>query len=188
MTGTLFEKDAANARRWYADLAAGHLVLRESVVDGEVRAAVFSPSEDYRYLLVRRWAPGPICMFAMLNPSLATEIQDDRTVARCRRFAQREGYGTLVVVNLYALRSPYPKDLKKVSDPVGPDNDDMIGRAAAVADLVVAAWGTNVLDLARVALAVDRLGKPVYCLGTTKFGYPKHPLYLPADAPLVRFV
>lgn len=29
--------------------------------------------------------------------------------------------------------------------------------------------------------------EPLYCLGTTKDGSPRHPLYVKADAPLVRF-
>ena len=58
-------------------------------------------------------------VFCMLNPSTADANKDDPTLRRCIGFANKFGYSSLEIVNLYAYRSPNPKDLWKVSDPVG---------------------------------------------------------------------
>ncbi len=118
----------------------------------------------------------------MLNPSTADETENDPTVRRCIGFAQEWKCGSLEVVNIFAYRSTDPKKLEKVPDPVGPDNDNSILKAAHRADIVVAAWGTwgRVQDRGE---AVRRLLEScdVHHLGLTKAGYPKHPLYLRAD-------
>ena len=54
------------------------------------------------------------------------------------------------------------------------------------ADRVIAAWGTLPKPLRRYADDVVRAlrGTPIYCMGKTKDGSPRHPLYLPATATL----
>jgi hypothetical protein len=82
--------------------------------------AVFSPDRAYRYLLIRRWAlGGPTMTMIMLNPSTADAHADDPTIRRCVSLARREGCAALEVVNLFALRSPYPKALLAAADPAG---------------------------------------------------------------------
>jgi SagB-type dehydrogenase family enzyme len=66
------------------------------------RIALFSPCGTFRYRLGRRWAEGPTVGFVLLNPSTPDAEVDDQTVRRCIRFAQRDGYGGLEVVNLFA--------------------------------------------------------------------------------------
>lgn len=85
------------------------------------RAAVLSPCGRYRYELTRRWAPGPLVGWVMLNPSRADAHTDDPTVRRCVGFAHRWGYGGLIIRNLYALRATDPAALADHLDPVGPD-------------------------------------------------------------------
>lgn len=53
--------------------------------------------------------PAATCAFLMLNPSAADESSTDQTVRRCVGFAERGGYGRLVIVNLFASRSPNPQ-------------------------------------------------------------------------------
>ena len=50
------------------------------------------------------------------------------------------------------------------------------------------AWGANAKPN-RVADFVEMLepDDEVWCLGTTKSGQPRHPLYLPSDTDLVRW-
>lgn len=62
--------------------------------------AVFDASQRYRYGLWRCWDPGrPTVNFLMLNPSTADQYPLDPTVTRCLRYAQRWGYGSLIVTN-----------------------------------------------------------------------------------------
>jgi len=70
--------------------------------------ARLSDDRMYRYQLIRplTGAPGPICVFAMLNPSTADENDDDPTVRRCKRFALRLRAARLIIVNLYATARP----------------------------------------------------------------------------------
>lgn len=159
--------------------------------------AVFSPCRRYRYRLERNGIGVPLfdkgrtVTFVMLNPSTADETQNDPTVRRCIGFAQREGASRLIVVNLFALRSTDPSALlaDMMADPVGCDNDDAILQAMNDADLVVAAWGAHGAvrafqrDVAAETLSLI-CGRKLQCLGTTKAGAPRHPLYVAADTPL----
>lgn len=175
-------------------------------------------SEDYRY---RYWLeatlagePKKACLFLMLNPSTADEDVSDRTLTKCKRFADRWGYSTLRVVNLFAFRSSDPDDLARVDDPVGKrslcsrcqaGNDWHITSAAQSVDKIILAWGTSgyksgdVLFLDRVRSVVTTLvndgwAEKLYRLNefSDGRGQPRHPMgrgkhYLSLDAPCVRF-
>jgi len=152
------------------------------------KSAALSPCGTYRYELLRSWGDGPTVGFIMLNPSTADANVDDPTIRRCIGFGKAWGYGTLVVRNLYALRSTDPKALKGHPDPVGPDNDRYL--AEAVGDAVtICAWGANAdPERARTVLAdLAAAGAMAFHLGLTKAGFPKHPLYLRADVHPVPF-
>jgi hypothetical protein len=150
--------------------------------------AIFDQTRTYRYRLWRTWDPDlPRMMFCMLNPSTADAFVLDPTVRRCVGFAQREGCGTLEVVNVFALRSTDPKALKSSNDPVGPENDAQILGSARDCDLHIAAWGAHAAYLGRgevvKALLFD-YGINLAYLRLTKEGHPGHPLYIAADQPL----
>ena len=145
--------------------------------------AVYSDCERYRYSLTRIWEPaGKRVNFVMLNPSTATEVQNDPTVERCERRARALGYGSFAVTNIFAWRDTDPKAMRAAADPVGPANDDAIAESATWANDVIAAWGTHGAHLDRgatVAILLRDTGKPLFHLGLSKAGHPKHPLYLP---------
>jgi hypothetical protein len=156
--------------------------------------AEFSDDRRFRYVLRRRWAPGPAFVVIGLNPSTADETNDDPTIRRCIGFARREGCGAYVMLNLFAARSPDPAILRVPNpwDVIGPGNDAAIDREARKAGRVVAAWGNT--DARLHAKRIDRVlallilaDVRVMCLGVTKDGHPRHPLYLRADAPLVDY-
>src|SRR5689334_17692530 len=106
--------------------------------------ATFSPCRRWRYLLWRRWdASKPVANFLMLNPSTADEVKLDPTCSRARDYAERWGYGALIVTNVFGFRSTDPLLMKREKDPVGPGNDSAIVRAAKQADIVVCAWGNH---------------------------------------------
>ena len=152
--------------------------------DGQPGSAVVSADRGYRYLLTRRWGSGPRALFVGLNPSTADATVDDASTRRMVGFARSAGCGSLALVNLYAWRSTSPAVLRHVADPTGPENDAWITAAAETADLVVAAWGTHAAP-DRAAAVLRLLGcARVRCLGRTKGGHPRHPLYVPARTPL----
>ena len=146
--------------------------------------AVFDETEVYRYTLGRRWAEGGkrVC-FCLLNPSTADASVLDPTLTRCYGYARGWGYSAMDVTNVFSLRSTDPKGLRDVDDPIGPDNDAHIVELARSADLVVVGWGTHARLNARHDQVIELLSDvcELTCLGVTKDGYPKHPLYLRKD-------
>lgn len=147
------------------------------------REALFDPSGDYRYLLRRTWdSGGPLIVFVVLNPSTADACRDDPTIRRCIGLARSWGFGRLEVVNLFGFRTPYPRVLKEVPDPVGPENDRHVLDAAARGEAVVAAWGNAGAMLNRgpaMILQITAIARaPLQCLGLTRTGQPRHPLYV----------
>ena len=156
--------------------------------------AIFSEDRLYRFFLQRRVGFGDSrVMFLMLNPSTAGEETDDPTIRRCIGFARTWGYGWLMVCNLSPLRATHPADLKAAGpelEEVWKTNINVILQAAALADLLVAAYGAYGLweDRGRRALEeVQPVGHRVHCLGVTKEGHPRHPVRLAAKTKLERF-
>jgi hypothetical protein len=155
-------------------------------------SAVFSFCRRYRYLLVRRVGFGDrVVAFLMLNPSTADEANNDPTIRRCIDFATRDGFGVLRILNLFAWRSTDPRGLLEVADPVGADNDATILATAADAEIVICAWGVHgrLHGRANAVLAILRPhADKLRCLGLTKSGAPRHPLYLPGRTMVEAFV
>ncbi|MEM8690550.1 MAG: DUF1643 domain-containing protein [Pseudomonadota bacterium] len=145
--------------------------------------AMYSNCERYRYSLTRIWSPqNRRVNFVMLNPSTATEVQNDPTVERCERRARALGYGSFAVTNIFAWRDTDPKAMRAAPDPIGEGNDDAIRDRALWANDVIAAWGTHGAHLDRgsaVAAILQSTGQPLFHLGLSKAGHPRHPLYLP---------
>lgn len=151
--------------------------------------AEFSDDRAHRYTLWRIWNKDkPFVAFIGLNPSTADEIKNDSTITRCENFAFEWKYGGLFMLNIFAFRATDPRRMKAAPDPVGPDNDAHILRVADKAGLIVAAWGNHgeFLDRGReVCQLLD--AREIHCLGITKAGTPKHPLYLKANLKPVLF-
>jgi hypothetical protein len=145
--------------------------------------ADFSPCGEYRYALWRRLSMGERAVaFVGLNPSTADASLDDPTIRRCVGFARTWGYDWLYMLNLHAFRSTDPRALAVKIDPVGPANWETLQSLTQKADLVIAAWGANELHGAAREYAQRIVQWPrTRCLGTTKSGAPKHPLYLAAS-------
>ena len=144
--------------------------------------AIYSDCERYRYALTRVWKfEASRLVFVMLNPSTATEVQNDPTVERCERRARTLGFGSLQVTNIFAWRDTDPKKMRTTKDPIGPDNDKTIMEACSWGDQIIAAWGTHGAHLGRgvqVKQILRSSDKPVFHLGISKGGHPKHPLYI----------
>lgn len=156
-----------------------------------VGKATFSADKTYRYRLSRTWgSSGTHATWIMLNPSTADALEDDPTIRRCIAFTKAWGLDGLIVVNLFALRATDPRELRAAADPAGPANDQFIADAVHPWSVVVAAWGANALAEKRtdevMAIVAAKAGG-ASCLGVTKAGYPRHPLYVRGDAELAYF-
>lgn len=141
------------------------------------------------------------CGFVMLNPSTADADQDDPTIRRCRDFATREGFARLTIANLYPYRATKPQDMRdhvgrlgwhpRIGDlPIAGDELDLQAwRETLEGDLTVVAWGATIdrpwlreSAAARIIAITDlakKMGVTLYCLGKTRTGHPRHPLYVP---------
>lgn len=158
------------------------MITRTHIKDDAPSVATYSDCEIYRYALTRTWDDsGARVNFLMLNPSTATEVQNDPTVERCERRARALGFGAFRVTNIFALRATDPRDMRAAADPIGAGNDAAILEAADWATQVVCAWGTHGAHMGR-GIAVEALlrptGVPLLHLGLSKAGHPKHPLYI----------
>ena len=146
--------------------------------------AAFSPCRRWRYLLWRQWDPArPVANFLMLNPSTADEVKLDPSCTRARVYAERWGYGALIVTNLFGWRATDPDDMKAARDPVGRGNDRAIVQAAKESAIVVCAWGNHGAHLGRSSRIFDLLrssGIRLHALRMNGLGEPAHPLYLPS--------
>jgi hypothetical protein len=149
--------------------------------------ATFSRCRRWRYLLWRCWdAAKPVANFLMLNPSTADELKLDPSCTRARNYAERWGYGALIVTNIFGWRATDPDEMKRVKDPVGRGNDKAIVQAAKEAGLVVCAWGNHGEHMDRARAILDLLTRnriPLHALRITGIGHPAHPLYLPGSLP-----
>jgi len=147
--------------------------------------AKFSACRRWRYLLWRRWdASKPAANFLMLNPSTADEWQLDPSCTRARNYAERWGFGALIVTNLFGWRATDPQEMKAAREPVGRGNDRAILRAAREAALVVCAWGNHGAHLGRSGDVLKFLKSEnvkLHVLRMNGGGEPAHPLYLPGS-------
>ena len=140
------------------------------------------------------------CGFVMLTPSTAGADADDPTIRRCRDFATREGFARLTIANLYPFRATMPQDMRTQVDRLGwypssgdvpisgDDLDLQAWRETLEGEMTVVAWGATIdrpwlreSAAARIIALTDmadRMGVDLYCLGTTRVGHPRHPLYV----------
>lgn len=154
-------------------------------------------SEDGRYRQVmRRWLgetfPDEYILFIGMNPSTADATVDDPTCAREWTFARREGFSAMVKCNVGDYRATDPKMLVAPGVvAVSPANIPAILEAAKGAGRVVLCHGKLNKALAtagrELVEALRSSGIELWCFGSNADGSPKHPLYMRADTPLVRF-
>jgi hypothetical protein len=160
--------------------------VRILLPQGVLGAATFGgASNEYRYRLSRTWSEGPRALFILMNPSTADPLVDDPTVAKCRRFAVKWGYGGMDVGNTFAYRATDQRKLTQIADPIGPENDRHLLAMARGASLVVFAYGKPKARALKergmeVALLLQsKLRIEPHILRLSQDGTPCHPLYLP---------
>lgn len=145
------------------------------------RAAEFSPCGSYRYVLSRTWNDTKErLVFIGLNPSTADAQKEDPTIRKCLHFAHQEGFGGFDILNIYAYRTPYPQELFKAADPIGPENAVFLNTYMKRAQKVALMWGQAAHQHQMVQHFLQSYPGPWYCFGENKDGSPRHVLYIPA--------
>lgn len=129
--------------------------------------------------------------FVMLNPSKASATVDDPTKDKCLAFAKLWMYNGIAIANAYPRRSTNPKFLFEQGQEAAERWEHNLHYLRAIAELplVVVAWGQNcdAGHAARVLSVLRKPGRPLWCLGVTQSGQPRHPLYIPYAQQLVQY-
>lgn len=175
-----------------------------------IKEAVLSEDGKYRYSLTRIWDESkPIVMWVMLNPSKANADFDDPTIRKCVGFASSWGYGGIAVFNLFSYVSPFLEDLLTVEYLIKDfqkyysefdrlhdmseimvlawGNDNLIRRLAKTRNMILKPrQGGRVANHTEMMLNLPKYKKARY-LALSKYGVPKHPLYLPYSLTPLKF-
>ena len=140
--------------------------------------ATLSKDQQYRYSLSRIWDKDKeMILFIGLNPSTADAKENDPTIRRLIGYASRWDFGGMHVCNLFAYRTPDPKELFQVLDPVGKRNDRYIKKMSKYARITVLMYGNEGRRFNRHEEILNYIEEP-YCIKVSKTGMPMHPLYL----------
>jgi hypothetical protein len=154
-------------------------------------SAVISGCGQYRYRLERDGPGEGQTVVIMVNPSTADATKDDATIRKLRGFGERHQWGKIVVGNLFAYRATDVRELGKVADPIGDDNDFHLRAMMMSATRLIFAWGPvskqpkalrdrfwTVLRRTPHWLEPHSIGAPAKC------GHPRHPLMLAYAEPI----
>jgi hypothetical protein len=163
---------------------------------------MFSACGRYRWWLSRHWSPeaSPV-VFLGLNPSSADGRRDDPTLRRLIALARRWGHGRLLVLNLFSRVGHDPAGLRRCREPVGEDTDRWLATALAwlrqqpppllgPPPRLWLGWGHRGGLRGREAHVLARLrcwGGEVVCVGVTRQGHPRHPLFVRSSQPPLPF-
>ena len=172
--------------------------------------ARMSECSKYRYELGRYWGPAaarmqaaekqaydfllePYALWIGMNPSTADALSDDPTVLRERLYTDRMlALRCMVKCNVMDYRSTDPINLLMPGVvPCSQENLEVIIERARSAERVILAYGALHKRFqqyaAQIVGALRDEGVELWCMGLTKYGHPRHPLYMKQDVPLRRF-
>ena len=160
-------------------------------------SAIFSECGMYRYRLDRQIGDAlKTVAFIGINPSIANEVDNDKTVNRMLSFAMGNGAGKVIVANVFSLISTDINGLRTDIPLRGNEHDFHFQQIISEADILVPCWGDRTkLKSGNRHLLDDCMnlllssGKPVFCLGKTKVtNDPCHPLMLSAKTELIKWI
>jgi len=138
--------------------------------------AIPEGNSEYRYLLSRYWNHSrPTVCYIGLNPSTATETDSDPTMTKLATAANMMGFGGMILVNLFPVRSSNPSDIDRHNAPLGEDADEYIKRATKEADAVFAAWGGKGEQYTdRITEVNNIIDQDIFVLDFNQDGSPLH--------------
>lgn len=146
-----------------------------------------SPDNTYRYALGTKGEKTLYCIG--VNPSTATPEKYDPTITRVSRTAQKMGFDSFVMLNLYPLRETNPDNLPIDSNgAVRLYNLKVINEVVKDGSVIWAAWG-DLIDSRQwlkgcrdeIIFSIQKMKKDIQWVKMgelTNNGNPRHPLYL----------
>ena len=163
-----------------------------------------SNDNEYRYALGEIQDNAKKLLFCFgINPSTATPEKLDPTAKRIQRLAQEHGYDSWVVLNVCAQRATNPNDMNKrqktkVTDPHKENLKiiaSLLKQYGHCSDILFA-YGdliekrsylkSNLNEILNTIREIGYTGG-CYCLGVTKAGNARHPLYQKVTAPFLPY-
>jgi hypothetical protein len=158
------------------------------------RWAIFDDNRMYRYVLGREWDPSAgrlVCI--CLNPSTADAEKDDKTTTRIINYARSWGYGSMVIVNLFAYIATDPLTLEKYDNAIivgNPENDRHVNEQLDQAKKIMIGWGSRPFydhydRLMQMVAMIEH--RELWCWKIGERGDPYHPLYLEKEVLPQRF-
>ena len=144
-----------------------------------------SPDNNYRYALGTEGEKTLYCIG--INPSTATLDNDDPTVRKVKRFAQKNGFNSFVMLNVYPQRATNPDNLdNSINLREHKKNVEKISNVIKDGSTVWTAWGNLIskrpyLKDCLIDIQSNLEAKNIYWVKMgelTKKGNPRHPLYL----------
>ncbi len=159
-----------------------------------------SEHDNHRYQLRKLWGKdngdwSKMLPIILLNPPSKEPIKDNPTTRRCISIAKDAGYTGLLMANLFSYCTPDQEELYeglKFYD--HSENNKSLHQIAYFNENVVVAWGHQTRAKERVDYVIDnifikyakenRRKIRFLCLGLTKKGFPRHPLFVPSGTKL----
>ena len=154
-----------------------------------IRSAKFNKARTKRYSLFRKWSDKPITVWIMLNPSVADEKGDDKTISKCIKFSKNWGYGGLYVINLCSDISTCPKEtISKLNTKQEIDSISLSYMVDVIKNskTVYCAWGFGI-STPKWLISILK-NKTTKALELSKLATPKHPLYLDSKLIPIKFI
>jgi hypothetical protein len=149
--------------------------------------AEFSPDRKYRYALWRIWQAEKAVMVVIgVNPSTANETKPDNTITKVIKIAKNNGFGGVIMMNLFGIVSSNPSILKTHTDPIGENDKWLEIILTTYGHTTVFAWGNFKEARTRAKEIVSRYPN-AFCLAHNKNGSPKHPLYCLDNTKLIPY-
>lgn len=155
------------------------------------RRATFERRERrVRYALTRMWdTTKPLALYIGVNPSTASESEDDPTVRKLIGFSAQKGLGGFMLCNILPYVTPHITQLRfrEVQASHMEKNEATIRDLARGVSMIIPCWGSRDKLPKRMLPYVDAMQTilgdleqhvPMMAFGFTKSGDPKHPLML----------